>query len=337
MSQTVKNLSAMQETSVWSLSQEDPLKKGMATHSSILAWRSLWTEEPGGLQSKEFQRAGHDWAANILTSFSSREVVDWKRWTMKSGFSPQFCASLGKSHHFFSTLPYFCGHLLSPDHLQLLPGPAQPLHILQNNPPSCLLQAILLRTVADTTLSANLVFMWILNSCAIFSPFRWNQEQSTSTASRVKLAVFRAHSLSWIPSLNTWKDWSPQRQSKWATSWMLRGSQNATIMWKSKGHPPTDEYLPKVTHCASFQELWRAGEASGLLDLVLLYTVLEKRHTPEVGFSHFPGIPVKMSPLLTNVYLEHHPSIHSTCFICLHSTDHHQNMIYLGFVCLPTS
>ena len=41
----------MQETQVWSLSQEDPLEKGMATHSSILAWRIPWTEEPGGLQS----------------------------------------------------------------------------------------------------------------------------------------------------------------------------------------------------------------------------------------------------------------------------------------------
>ena len=45
----VKNLPTMQETWVQSLGQEDPLEKGMATHSSILAWRILWTEEPGGL------------------------------------------------------------------------------------------------------------------------------------------------------------------------------------------------------------------------------------------------------------------------------------------------
>ena len=45
----VKNLPAMQETCVQSLDREDPLEKGMATHSSILAWRVLWTEEPGGL------------------------------------------------------------------------------------------------------------------------------------------------------------------------------------------------------------------------------------------------------------------------------------------------
>ena len=51
MAQTIKNLPAMQETQVPSLGWEDPLEKGVATHSSILAWRSPWTEEPGGLQS----------------------------------------------------------------------------------------------------------------------------------------------------------------------------------------------------------------------------------------------------------------------------------------------
>ena len=47
----VKNLSAMQKTEIRSLGWEDPLEKGIVTHSSILAWRILWTEEPGGLQS----------------------------------------------------------------------------------------------------------------------------------------------------------------------------------------------------------------------------------------------------------------------------------------------
>ena len=55
MAQTGKNLPAMQETRVQSLGGEDPLEKGMATHSSILAWRIPWTEEPGGLQSIESQ------------------------------------------------------------------------------------------------------------------------------------------------------------------------------------------------------------------------------------------------------------------------------------------
>ena len=56
VAQMVKNLPAMQETQVQSLSQEDALEKGMATHSSLLAWRIPWTEEPGGLQSMGPQR-----------------------------------------------------------------------------------------------------------------------------------------------------------------------------------------------------------------------------------------------------------------------------------------
>ena len=46
--------------------REDPLEKGMATHSSILAWRIPWTEEPGGLQSMRLQRDRHDWVTNII-------------------------------------------------------------------------------------------------------------------------------------------------------------------------------------------------------------------------------------------------------------------------------
>ena len=58
--QTVKNLPAMQETWVQSLGLEDPLQKGMATHSSILAWRIPWTEEPGGLQSRGSHKVRQD-------------------------------------------------------------------------------------------------------------------------------------------------------------------------------------------------------------------------------------------------------------------------------------
>ena len=61
---TVKNLYAMQETWVWFLGGEDPLEKGMTTHSSILAWRIPWTEEPGRLQSMGSKRVGPDWATN---------------------------------------------------------------------------------------------------------------------------------------------------------------------------------------------------------------------------------------------------------------------------------
>ena len=59
VAQMVKNLPAMPETRVQSLSQEDPLEKGLATHYSNLAWRIPWTEEPGRLQSMESQRVGH--------------------------------------------------------------------------------------------------------------------------------------------------------------------------------------------------------------------------------------------------------------------------------------
>ena len=59
----VKNLPVMQEMRVQSLGQEDPLEKEMATHSSILAWRTAWTGEPGGLQSMELQRVRHDLVA----------------------------------------------------------------------------------------------------------------------------------------------------------------------------------------------------------------------------------------------------------------------------------
>ena len=54
----------MQETWIWSLGWEDPLEEGIAAHSSILAWRIPWREEPGGLQSMGSQRIGHDWETN---------------------------------------------------------------------------------------------------------------------------------------------------------------------------------------------------------------------------------------------------------------------------------
>ena len=60
VAQRLKCLPAMRETWVQSLGQEDPLEKEMATHSSILAWRISWTEEPGGLQSMGLQRGGRD-------------------------------------------------------------------------------------------------------------------------------------------------------------------------------------------------------------------------------------------------------------------------------------
>ena len=73
VAQQLKHLPGMRETQVRSLDQEDPLEKEMATHSSTLAWRIPWREEPGRLQSMGSQRVGHNWLTSlsrfILTEF----------------------------------------------------------------------------------------------------------------------------------------------------------------------------------------------------------------------------------------------------------------------------
>ena len=65
--QTVKRLSTMRETQVWSLGWEDPLEREIAIHSSTIAWKIPWTEEPGRLQSMGSQRVGHDWATSLFS------------------------------------------------------------------------------------------------------------------------------------------------------------------------------------------------------------------------------------------------------------------------------
>ena len=72
VAQRLKRLPPMWKTWVRSLGQEDPLEKEMATHSSILAWRILWTEEPGRLQSTGSQRVGHNWTTSPLPPPPSR-------------------------------------------------------------------------------------------------------------------------------------------------------------------------------------------------------------------------------------------------------------------------
>ena len=67
----------MRETWVRSLGGEDPLEKETTTHSSILAWRIPWTEEPGGLQSMGLQRVGHDWAASLSLSLHPPTDIDY--------------------------------------------------------------------------------------------------------------------------------------------------------------------------------------------------------------------------------------------------------------------
>ena len=69
VAQIVKNLPAKQETRVRSLGREDPLEKGMATHSSILAREIPWTEEPGGLQPMGLQRVRHEWTTKHVVLF----------------------------------------------------------------------------------------------------------------------------------------------------------------------------------------------------------------------------------------------------------------------------
>ena len=75
------SLLAMQETRVPSLGWEDPLEKGMAIHSSILAWEILWTEEPDGLQSMGSQKVGHNWA----TEHTHTEHIEWLKNNQRTG------------------------------------------------------------------------------------------------------------------------------------------------------------------------------------------------------------------------------------------------------------
>ena len=80
VAQMVKDPPAMWKTWVRSLGWEDPLEKGMATHSSILAWKIPWTEEPGGLQSMGSQSVGHDW----VTQHSAQHMEGYSNITHES-------------------------------------------------------------------------------------------------------------------------------------------------------------------------------------------------------------------------------------------------------------
>ena len=104
VAQMVKNLPAMQETQVWSLGQEDPLEKKMATHSTILARRIPWTEEPGWLQSLGSQRVRHDGVtiirlSMILTNLNPRvwTTVALNTFTMLYNHHRDSCSK--RSHH----------------------------------------------------------------------------------------------------------------------------------------------------------------------------------------------------------------------------------------------
>ena len=101
MAQTVKRLPVVQETWVQSLGWEDPLEKEKATHSSTLAWKTLWTEEPGGLQSMGSQRVGHDWATSFsVFSYFLPSVGGFFTLELQSCYLTWKCRQLGSKTRF---------------------------------------------------------------------------------------------------------------------------------------------------------------------------------------------------------------------------------------------
>ena len=126
--QSVKNLPVMWETWVLSFGWKDPLEEGMATHSSIHAWRIPWTEELGGLQSRWSQRVGHDWAAKNSTEQHSKNIYPYyfttslfynvfpssalSFWLINDSRSSAFSCSPGavsyKVHHWTNRCDEFC-------------------------------------------------------------------------------------------------------------------------------------------------------------------------------------------------------------------------------------
>ena len=103
----LKNLPLMPETWVQSLGWEDPLEKGMITHSSFLTWRILWTEEPGRLQSMRPQRVRCDWATNISFRWHSGEESAYQcRRRRRGEFNPWLGRSPGEGNS--NPLQYSC-------------------------------------------------------------------------------------------------------------------------------------------------------------------------------------------------------------------------------------
>ena len=104
LAQRLKRLPTMWETWVQSLGLGDPLEKEMETHSSILAWRIPWTEEPGGLQSTGSQRVEHDWATSLTHSLTE--------WSTSFSYFLQFKSEFGKKEFMIqatvSSRSWFC-------------------------------------------------------------------------------------------------------------------------------------------------------------------------------------------------------------------------------------
>ena len=122
VAQMVKNLPEMQEAWV------DPLEKGMATHSSILAWRIPWTEEPGGLQSMGSHRVGHDWVTNTFPfqPFLAPGTVSWKTIFPQTGGGGSF--RMIQAYYTYCVLYFYYYYISSTsDHQALDPGDWGPL------------------------------------------------------------------------------------------------------------------------------------------------------------------------------------------------------------------
>ena len=96
----------MWETWVWSLGWEDPLEKDMASHSSILAWRIPWTEEPGGLQSTGLQRVRHDWATSLQVCHGFPYKEQASNLTTAVTIHSDFGAQENKIYRWFHFFPF---------------------------------------------------------------------------------------------------------------------------------------------------------------------------------------------------------------------------------------
>ena len=128
VAQKVKHLPAVWETWVWSLGREDPLEKEMATHSSILAWRIPWTEEPGRLQSTGWQTVRHDWATSLSFSFPVHYFCSVTK------LCPTLCDSMDCSTPDSSVLHYLLES--AQVHVHWISDAIQPSHPLSLSCPS---------------------------------------------------------------------------------------------------------------------------------------------------------------------------------------------------------
>ena len=117
-------MQGMQEMQIRSLGREDPLELEVVTHSSILAWKIPWTEEPGGLQSMELKRVRHHWVNEHAWDARARSKLVGRGWDIKSSFVLRLCLkcfldvlvslTILPSHHSLLPIPENSSPALSP-------------------------------------------------------------------------------------------------------------------------------------------------------------------------------------------------------------------------------